>query len=278
MTDLAIPAARSGLRLHAGLTLTLLLLIAGFISVAWTPFPVEQVDAAASMQAPGGTHLLGTDAAGHDVLSITMKGILASFVVAAIAVGIGLFIGVPVGVAASLGGVWAERTLLGAGGFFISLSALGLAVVLSALLGPTALNAMLAIGLFNAAVIAREMHAELGRYRGRDYIAAARLAGFNGADIVRRHVLPGFMPIFTAVVVSQIATGVMLEAALSYVGVAAQPPSSSLGLLLREGQGVLQLAPHLVLVPGLALFLITLGLTLIASGLRQRYGEARHAG
>ena len=283
MTDLApaptnpVASLLPGSRLRIGVVVTLLLLLIGFVSVVWTPFPVDQLDPAAMMQGPGAEHLLGTDAMGRDLLSMVMKGILTSFVVAAVATGIGLFIGVPLGVGAALGGVWAERLLLGGSGFFLSLSALGLAVILTALIGPSALNAMLAIGLFNVAVIARETHGELIRYRDRDYIAAGRLAGLNGFDLARRYVLPGFAPMLTAAAMTQLATGVMLEAALSYVGLASQPPGSSLGLMLRDGQTVLQLAPHLMLVPGIALLLIALALTLIATGIRLHFGEARDA-
>lgn len=266
-----------GARLRSGVVVALVLLLVGFVSVVWTPFPVDAPDPAATMQGPGTTHLLGTDTMGRDVLSMAMKGVLTSFVVAAVATGIGLFVGVPLGVGAAMGGVWGVRILLGGSGFLLSLSALGLAVILTALLGPTALNAMLAIGLFNVAVIARETHAELLPYRGRDYIAAARLAGLNGLELARRHIVPGFMPMLTAVAMTQLATGVMLEAALSYVGLATQPPGSSLGLMLRDGQAVLQLAPHLMLVPGIALLLIALALGLIATGIRARFGEVRDA-
>jgi peptide/nickel transport system permease protein len=266
-----------GSRLRVGVIATLVLLLIGFVSIVWTPFPIDQLDPTALMQGPSATHLLGTDGLGRDLLSMTMKGILTSFVVAAVAVGIGLFIGVPLGVGATLGGVWAERLLLGGSGFFISLSALGLAVILTALIGASALNAMLAIGLFNIGVIARATHDELMHYRGRDYVAASRLAGLNGWDLARQHVLPSFMPLLTATAITQLATGVLLEAALSYLGLAAQPPGSSLGLLLRDAQAVLQLAPHLAMVPGVALLLITLALTLIATGIRMHFGEVRNA-
>ena len=283
MTDLAtaridpVASLLPGLRLRIGLVTTLVLLLIGFVSVVWTPFPVDQLDPGAMMQGPSTAHLLGTDVMGRDLLSMVMKGILTSFVVAAVATGIGLFIGVPLGVGAALGGVWAERILLGGSGFLLSFSALGLAVILTALIGPSALNAMLAIGLFNAAVIARETHGELIGYRGRDYIAAGRLAGLNGFELARRYVLPGFAPMLTAAAVTQLAAGVMLEAALSFVGLASQPPGSSLGLMLRDAQSVLQLAPHLLLVPGIALLLIGLALTLIATGIRLHFGGVRDA-
>lgn len=279
MTDRASPAARTPLfhaRLRIGAVLALLLLLAGFVSIVWTPYPVDQLNPAAQMQDPGAGHLLGTDAVGRDLLSMAMKGILTSFVVAAVAVGIGLFVGVPLGVAAAGGGVWVERILLGSSGFFISLSALGMAVVFAALTGPSALNAMLAIGLFNSAVIARETHDALVPYRGRDHIAASRLAGLNGWELVRRHVLPRVLPSLAAIAISQLAIGVLLEAGLSFVGLGSQA-GSSLGLMLRDAQSVMLTEPLLVIVPGAALWLVALSLALVAGGIRHRNGEARDA-
>lgn len=286
MTDLAPPpVSRPGLvsrvlpgfRLRTGVTVALVLLLIGFVSIVWTPYPVKLTDPIAQMQEPSAAHLLGTDATGRDILSMTMKGILTSFVVAGVATAIGLFIGVPLGAAAARGGVWSERLLLGGTGFFVSVSALGIAVVLTALLGPSALNAMLAIGLFNVAVIARATRDELTVFRGLDYIAASRLSGLGGWELVRRHILPSFLPILGAIAVTQMATGVLLEAALSFVGLASQPPGSSLGLMLRDAQSVMLFEPLLVVVPGLTLLLVTLALNLIATGLRDQFGEARDA-
>ncbi|RYE87258.1 MAG: ABC transporter permease [Hyphomicrobiales bacterium] len=273
----ALASLLPGFRLRIGVAAALVLLLLSFASTVWTPYPVDHVDTLAMMQGPSDAHLLGTDATGRDLLAIVMKGVLTSFVVAAIATSIGLMIGVPLGVGAATGGVWAERILLGGSGFLLSLSALGLAVILTALIGASALNGMLAIGLFNVAVFARATHGALVHYRGRDDIAASRLAGLNRWELARQHVLPGFMPVLAATAIAQLATGVLLEAALSYVGVAAQPPGTSLGLMLREAQGVLQLAPHLALVPGVALLLVSLALTLIATGIRLHFREVRDA-
>lgn len=286
MTDLAPPPvvrpnrlaqALPGLQLRTGVTLALVLLLVAFVSIVWTPYPVDQFDASAQMQAPSAAHLLGTDALGRDVLSMTMKSMLTSFVVAAVAAGIGLFLGVPLGVAAASGGIWAERLLIGSSGFLLSLSALGMAVVLAVLIGPTALVAMLAIGLFNVAVVARAVAAALRPYRGLDYIAASRLAGVSGWELARRHVLPGFLPQLAAIAVTQLAAGIVLETMLSYAGLALQPPGSSLGLMLRDALSVMSFSPLLVVVPGAALLLMTLALNLIASGVRDQFGGQVYA-
>jgi peptide/nickel transport system permease protein len=264
-------------RLRIGAVLALLLLLVGFVSIVWTPYPVDQLNPVAQLEDPSAEHFLGTDTLGRDLVSMTMKGVLTSFVVSAVALGLGLFFGVPLGVAAASWGPLAARILLGGTSVLVSLSALGMAVVLAALLGPSALNAMLAIGLFNAAVIATETHHALLPYRGRDYIAASRLAGLGGWELARRHVLPRFLPALTAIGVTQLAAGVLLEAGLSFVGLGSQPPGSSLGLMLRDAQSVMLFEPMLIIVPGAALWLVALSLALVAGGIRHRNGGARDA-
>lgn len=262
------------LRLRLGVIATLLILLIGFVSIVWTPYPVDQLDPMAQTQAPSVAHLLGTDALGRDTLSMTMKGILTSFVVAGVAAAIGLFIGIPLAVAAARWGLLAERVLVGGTGIFVSLSALGIAVLLTVQFGASALNAMIAIGLYNIAVVARQTRDDLRTFQGRDYLAASRLAGLAGWELARRHVLPGLMPLLGGTAMAQLAQGVLLEAGLGYLGLASQPPGSSLGLMLRDAQSVMLIEPMLTLVPGGALLLIVLALNSVARGLRRETTDA----
>ncbi|HEY9009586.1 MAG TPA: ABC transporter permease [Devosia sp.] len=264
-------------RLRIGVVLALLLLLVGFLSVAWTPYPVDQLDPAAQLQGASAAHLLGTDAHGRDVLSLMMKGLLTSFVVAGIATAIGLFAGVPLGAAALAGGVWGQRLILGGSGVFVSLSALGMAILLAAATAPSALNLMVAAGLLGVATLARATCAALAPQRGRDYVAAARLAGLGGWDLVRRHLLPNVMPRLVAAALSFMATAALLEASLSFVGLGIQAPGSSLGLMLREAQPVMTAQALPVLVPGLALLLVALALNLVATGIRHTVEGGRYA-
>jgi peptide/nickel transport system permease protein len=257
------------LRLRLGVIATLLILLIGFVSIVWMPYPVDQLDPMAQTQAPSVAHLLGTDALGRDTLSMTMKGILTSFVVAGVAAAIGLFIGIPLAVAAARWGLLAERVLVGGAGIFVSLSALGIAVLLTLQFGPSALNAMIAIGLYSIAVVARQTRDDLRTFQGLDYLAASRLAGLAGWELARRHVLPGLVPLLGGTAMAQLAQGVLLEAGLGYLGLASQPPGSSLGLMLRDAQSVMLIEPKLTLVPGGALLLIVLALNFLARGLRR---------
>lgn len=267
----------AGMRLRIGTVLGLLLLLAGFVSVAWTPYPINQIDPAAQLQGVSATHLLGTDAQGRDVLSLTMKGLLTSFVVAGVATAIGLFVGVPLGGAAAAGGIWGQRIILGGSGFLVSVSALGVAVILAAAGAPSALNAMISIGLVGIAVLARTTHDALAPYLVRDYVAAARLAGTSGWDLVRRHMLPNLVPRLVAAALSLMAVGVLLEAGLSFAGLGIQPPGSSLGLMLREAQPVMPVQALPTVIPGAALFLVALSLNLVATGIRHTVEGGRYA-
>jgi peptide/nickel transport system permease protein len=239
--------ALPGATLRIGVAATLILLLIGFVSIVWTPFPIEKLDLQAQLQDPSATHLLGTDQLGRDLLSMTMKGILTSFVVAAVATAIGLFIGVPLGVAAAVAGGRTERLILGGTGFLVTVSALVFAV------------------------LARVTHDLLLPFRGRDDLAASRLAGLGGWDLARLHVLPQFTGLLAAAALTQLAFGVLAEAGLSFVGLGSQPPGTSLGLMLKDAQGFMLFEPLLVIVPGVALLLIALSLNLIATALKDRF-------
>ncbi len=274
------PVARSallgralpGLRLRIGTLLALLLLLVGFVSIVWTPHAIEAVSLQSQLQDPSATHLLGTDPLGRDVLSLTMKGILTSIVVSAIALALGLFFGVPIGVAAAYWGGWADRVLMALSDFWTTVSAVAIAFLLTAIIGPGTLNAMLAIGLVNVAILARATRELLLPYRGRDHIAASRLAGLGGWELARLHVLPGLTPLLVAAALGQLGFGILAEAGLSYLGLAAQPPGTSLGLMLRDAQNYMALKPMLALAPGVALLLVAAAIQLVAMGLRERLG------
>lgn len=273
----AVGSALPGLRLRIGVILSLILLLVAFVSVSWTPVPLEEVDLAAAMQGPSAAHLLGVDASGHDVLSLAMKGMLTSFVVAAVGLAIGLFLGVPLGAVAAVWGLGVGKAVEGLSGVLFAVSALGFAAIFTVYLGPSALNAMLAIGAFNIAVVARESRRLIAAQRGRDDVAAARLAGLRGWELMRRHMLADLLPGYGRLLALLMAGGVMLEAGLSFAGLAAQPGSASLGLMLREARPVMMAQPLLIIIPATALVLIALGFQLIASGLDRRAAGGRHA-
>jgi peptide/nickel transport system permease protein len=255
-------------RFRIGAVATLVLLLLGFVSIVWTPYPVTSLDVGSVLQAPGGAHWLGTDQLGRDVLSLIMKGILTSFVVSAVAVFIGAVIGVPLGWMAKSWPGAADKAIGALGEALLTFPPLLLAVILAAVAGPGILNIMLAIGLSVAPAFLRTTRDGLLAIERLDYVAAARLAGTGRVETVRRHVLPNLSTLLLAQIFAQLATGVMAEAALGFVGLGVQPPASSLGLLLRDAQSYASVAPVPLLLGGLALIAIVLAVTTAALGLR----------
>jgi len=270
MSDVALPGARAPrtFRLRAGAVVALLILLVGFISLVWTPYPIGGLDVGGALADPSGAHWFGTDQLGRDVLSLTMKGILTSFVVAAVAVAIGALIGIPLGLAAAHWGIFADRAVLGASDFIFAFPALVLAMLLGAAFGPSSVVVMVAVGVFNIAGFARVSRAGIVALNALDYTAAARLAGSSTAEIFRRHVLPALMPLLIATAVAQLAGGVLAEAALSFIGLGAQPPATSLGLVLHDAQAVALAKPALMLLPGFVLVVTVIALNLASRGIR----------
>ena len=148
--------------------------------------------------------------------------------------------------------------------------ALVVAILITAIAGPSAVNAVLAIGIFNIPVFARVARGAALAIWTQDYILAARLAGKGAGRISAQHVLPNIAPILIVQATIQFALGVLAEAGLSYVGLGAQPPLPSWGRMLAEAQTLIALAPHVAILPGLAILLTVLGLNLLGDGLRDR--------
>lgn len=254
--------------LRAGIIASLLFLLLGFVSILWTPYPVSNLDVVSAMQDPGGAHWLGTDQLGRDVLSLMMKGILTSFVVAAVAVAIGALIGVPLGLGAALLGSYVDLAVSGVAAYLVALPAFVLAVLLATLYGPSAATLMVGLGVANIVPFAVCTRHAVVTSSSHDYVAAARLAGASGLELARRHTLPLIVRLLAAQAVAQLGFGIISEAALSYVGLGVQPPAASLGVLLHDAQAFLLAKPLLVVVPGVVILLIVVALNLTSAQLR----------
>jgi peptide/nickel transport system permease protein len=256
--------------LRIGAIASLVFLLIGFVSVAWTPYPIENISISDAMQDPSAAHWFGTDHLGRDMVSLVMKGTLTSFVVAAIAVLIGALIGVPLGLAAASWGGPAEWTILRVNDFLFAFPALIIAMLITTLFGPSAINAMIAVGVFNIPVFARVARGGALSLKTLDYIAAARLAGMGPLEIARRHILPNIASLIIVQATIQLALGILAEASLSYVGLGTQPPATSLGLMLKDAQTYALLKPSLALIPGITIILIVIALNLAGDGLRDQ--------
>ena len=255
--------------LTLGALLTGLALVAALLSLVWTPGDVTQIAIAQKLQPPSAAHWLGTDHFGRDMLAMLMVGARTSITVALVAVGIGMGFGVPLGLlAAARSGGWIDEAVMRGNDLVFAFPSLVIAILITAALGPSAVNAIIAIGIFNIPVFARVTRAGALPIWTLDYIRAAQVAGSGAARISRQHILPNIANLLIVQATIQFSLGILAEAGLSYVGLGAQPPTPSWGRMLAEAQTMIALAPHVAIVPGLAIVLTVLGLNLLGDGLR----------
>jgi peptide/nickel transport system permease protein len=254
--------------LRIGGTLSLVLVLAAVLSLVWTPYPIGAIDVANRLAGPSTAHLLGTDPFGRDVLSLLLKGAANSILVAVVAVGIGVAIGMSLGALASAAGGWLDELVMRLSDFAFAFPALLTAVMITAVWGPGAVNAIIAIGIFNIPVFARLTRGAAMSLWQREFVLAARLAGKGGMAITTGHILPNLASLVIVQATIQFALAILAEAGLSYLGLGAQPPNPSWGKMLNEAQTFMFLAPQLAILPGLCIVLSVLGLNLLGDGLR----------
>ncbi|WP_407647760.1 ABC transporter permease [Halovulum marinum] len=246
-----------------------LFMLAALVSFVWVPHDVEALDIANRLKAPGDGYVLGTDHFGRDVLSMVMVGARVSIAVALVAVGIGMGLGVPLGLAAAAArGSLLDEAIMRGNDLVFAFPSLLIAILITAVFGPSALNAIIAIGIFNVPVFARVTRGAALSLWTREFILAARTAGKGRARISAEHILPNVANLLIVQGTIQFSLGILAEAGLSYVGLGAQPPTPSWGRMLAEAQTMISFAPHLALVPGLSIVMTVLGLNLMGDGLR----------
>ena len=252
-----------------GLLLVALVVIAALVSFVWTPFDVTRLNIPDKLQTPSATHWFGTDHFGRDIFSMIMVGARTSLAVAVLAVGIGLCVGIPLGLsAASMQGSMLDEIIMRGNDLVFAFPALLIAIMITAVFGPGAVNAIIAIGIFNIPVFARLTRGSALSLWQRDFVLAARVSGKSATRISIEHILPNITNLLIVQGTIQFSLGILAEAGLSYVGLGAQPPTPSWGRMLAESQTLITLAPHLALFPGFAIILTVLGLNLTGDGLR----------
>ncbi len=264
--------ALSSRNLTIGLGLSLVFVIAGLLSFLWTPYDVTMLDIPSRFQTPSAAHWLGTDHFGRDILSMIMVGARTSIAVALVAVGIGMGLGVPLGLAAAARkDSLLDDFIMRGNDLVFAFPSLLIAILITAVFGPSALNAIIAIGVFNIPVFARLVRGAALSLWTLDYVLSARVAGKGAARISFEHILPNVANLLIVQGTIQFSLGILAEASLSYVGLGAQPPIPSWGRMLADSQTMISLAPHMALFPGLAIVLTVLGLNLAGDGLRDLF-------
>ena len=243
-------------------------LLAALVSLIWVPHSVLDYSIADRLQTPSPAHPFGTDHFGRDILSMVMIGARNSIAVAIVAVAIGVGVGVPLGLLAAARSDWPGDVLMRTNDIIFAFPALLSAVMITAIFGPGAVNAIIAIGIFNIPVFARLARGAALPLWQREFVLAARAAGKGRARITVEHVAPNIAPVIIVQGTIAFALAIIQEAGLAYVGLGTQPPLPSWGRMLYEAQTMIAFAPHTALAPGLAIVVTVIGLNLLGDGVR----------
>ena len=238
------------------------------LSLVWTPHEFSQMNIRNKFDGPGPVYWLGSDQLGRDVVSQLMVAARNSMTVALAAVLLGGSIGTALGLAASAIGGVVEDVIMRLADLGFAFPALLFAIMLAAALGPSLSNAVLAIAFINIPIFARVARASANQIWTREYVAAARAAGLGRFAISRDHILPNIAAPIIVQATIEFAVAILAEAALSYLGLGAQPPAPSWGRMLSEAQTLMYLAPQLAIYPGLCIVAAVLGFGLLGDGLR----------
>lgn len=217
---------------------------------------------------PSMQHWFGTDDLGRDILSRVVYGARASLTAGVISVGIALGIGVPLGMLSGFGGGFIDALISRITDAMLACPYLILAIALSAFLGPSLGNAMIAIGITTTPIFIRLTRGQTISVKVEDYVEAARAIGNPPWRIALFHILPNILPALLVQATLSVAAAIIAEAALSFLGLGQQPPAPSWGSMLNAAQRFLINAPWMAIWPGLAIFLVVLSFNLVGDGLR----------
>ena len=275
MSTLAMVArtatARGNRRTGIGASVLTVLVLVALLAPVLAPHDPNAIDAHRILAGPDLSHPFGSDALGRDVLSRVLFAYRVSLAVAVGSVLVAMVVGVPLGLVAGFFGGAVDSLLMRPVDLLLALPALLLALSLIAIIGPGSGVALFAIAVIYLPILARVVRSSALSVAGEDYVAGARARGVSNLGVMLRHVLPN--SVGPAVVQGSVLMGfaIQIEAALSFLGLGAQPPTPSLGLMLADGYQVLQQAPWADVFPGLAIAVTVLGFTLIGDGLRDHF-------
>jgi peptide/nickel transport system permease protein len=218
-------------------------------------------------KAPAAAHWCGTDELGRDVLSRVIYGARASLLAGVVSVGVAFVLGAPLGLVAGYAGGWFDALAMRVVDAFLAIPFLILAIALAAFLGPSLTNAMIAIGISAAPLYARIARGQAQVVKLEDYIEAARAIGQSHWRILLRHIFANALPPLLVQTTLAIATAIIAEAALAFLGLGQQPPAASWGSMLNDARSALATAPWMAIWPGAAIFLTVVGFNLLGDGL-----------
>ncbi len=252
----------------AALVLIVVIVLLAVLAPSIAPYDPAKQSWSAVRKAPSALYWLGTDEVGRDILSRIVYGARASLMAGLISVGIAIAVGVPVGLVAGYAGGFVDGLISRFTDAMLACPFLILAIALAAFLGPSLGNAMIAIGVTATPIFVRLTRGQVLSVKAEDYVEAARAVGNPPWRIAFRHILPNVLPQLLVQATLTIATAIIAEASLSFLGLGQQPPAPSWGSMLNAAQRFLNTAPWMAFWPGLAIFVTVLSFNLFGDGLR----------
>jgi peptide/nickel transport system permease protein len=251
-----------------GLVIIIIVFLIAIFAPFLSPYDPGKTDVSLKLKPPSFQHYLGTDQLGRDVFSRMLYGSQISLSVGFVAVGISILIGILIGAIAGYKGGWVDSLLMRFVDIMLSFPSFFLILTVVAILRPNIYNVMIVIGITSWEGTARFVRAEFLSLRERDYVQAARALGVKDCRIIFRHILPNALaPVFVTASLG-VASAILVEAGLSFLGFGVQPPAPSWGNILTEGRTYIFDAWWLTVFPGLAILITVLSFNLFGEGLR----------
>ena len=259
--------SKNRLAMAGGVVVIILFLIAIFADLI-SPYDPDEIDRRHILEPPSSEHILGTDDLGRDILSRMIYGSRISLSVGFVAVGISTIIGIIFGAIAGYYGGWIDRIIMRFIDVMLSIPTFFLILAVIAFIGPGIWNIMIVIGLTSWMGVARLVRAEFLSLKEREFVLAARALGASDMRIIFRHILINSMaPVFVSAVLG-VASAILVESALSFLGIGVQPPTPSWGNILTLGKDNIEIAWWLSVFPGIAILITVLSYNLVGEGLR----------
>lgn len=246
-----------------------LLLIFCAIFASWVaPYDPIKISPKESLQPPSLKHWAGTDPFGRDILSRIIFGSKISLQVGLISVGIAGFFGGVLGLYAGYYGGWLDNMVMIVVNLMLAFPGILLALAIMAMLGPSLINVMIAVGISSIPAYIRLVRGSVLGVKENVYIEAARVVGCNDVRIILRHILPNIIAPFIVLSTLGVASAILVGASVSYLGLGAQPPTPEWGLMVNDAREYLRIAWWMATFPGLAIMITVLAMNLLGDGLR----------
>lgn len=252
-----------------GLVLIAFYLIVALLgSARLTPYPPNEQHVSDRLQPPSAQYAMGTDLFGRDMTSRVMEGAANSLRVAVLSVTLSGVVGILLGVISGFFGGPLDSLIMRTMDVFFAFPALLLALVVVTILGPGLNNAVLAIAIVYTPIFARVARGPVLAAKEMDFVMAARGIGIRSPGLLLRHIVPNILAPLIVQISLALSWSLLTEAGLSFLGLGAQPPDASWGVMLDESRGISENAPWLMTYPGAAMMLVVLGFNLLGDGLR----------